>query len=124
MTCPCGGADFESCCGPILAGAPAVTAEQLMRSRFTAFARGEVGYLRDSWHPATRPRRLDLDEGLTWRRLQIVATGTGGAADQEGWVEFRASYRTSAGAHGVLHERSRFRRTRQGWRYLDGEFPD
>ena len=35
-----------------------------MRSRFSAFARGDAGYLLRSWHPSTRPTSLDLDDGL------------------------------------------------------------
>ena len=38
--CPCGsGLAYEACCGPIIAGAPAATAEALMRSRYSAYAR-------------------------------------------------------------------------------------
>jgi SEC-C motif-containing protein len=112
--CPCGsGATYEACCGPVHAGAPAATAEALMRSRFSAFVLGLGPYLLASWHPSTRPAELELDEDVTWRRLQIVD----GAAET---VEFRASYRTSAGA-GLLHERSRFVRENGHWFYLDGE---
>src|SRR5690606_23454448 len=44
MRCPCTSGDlFDACCGPILAGERrAPTAERLMRSRFTAFARGDA----------------------------------------------------------------------------------
>ncbi|MGB5112110.1 MAG: YchJ family metal-binding protein [Mycobacterium sp.] len=49
-------------------------------------------YLLHSWHPSTRPARLDLDDAITWRRLQIVDTQAGGADDATGVVEFRAQY--------------------------------
>jgi SEC-C motif-containing protein len=91
-----------------------------MRSRFSAFALRLPAYLLDSWHPGTRPVALDLDDGMQWRRLQIVDTVGGGAADETGIVEFRASYRSPEGA-GVLHERSRFTRLEGRWRYVDGE---
>lgn len=91
-----------------------------MRSRFSAFALGLAPYLLASWHPSTRPGSLDLDDGVTWRRLQIVDTVAGGEADDEGVVEFRASYRDADGA-GLLHERSRFSRVDGGWAYLDGD---
>jgi len=94
-----------------------------MRSRFTAFARGDLAHLERSWHPSTRPADLDLDTDTVWRRLQIVDTVAGGPEHAEGVVEFRASYRAPAGA-GVLHERSRFTRLEELWVYLDGEqFP-
>ena len=62
-TCPCGGGDFDTCCGPALAGAVwPTTAEALMRSRYTAFAVGDVDHLWRTWHPRTRPAELTLDE--------------------------------------------------------------
>ena len=90
-----------------------------MRSRFAAFALRLEPYLLSSWHPSTRPRTLDLDDGTVWRRLQIVDTVAGGPADAEGVVEFRASFRSPEGA-GLLHERSRFVRFEGRWVYLDG----
>ena len=99
------------------------TAEELMRSRFDAFARGDAEHLRASWHPSTRPAQLDLDDDVEWRRLQIVDTVAGGPDDAEGVVEFRASYRGPEGA-GLLHERSRFVRHEGRWVYLDGVLLD
>jgi len=91
-----------------------------LRSRFSAFARGLDGYLIASWHPSTRPARLELDPDVVWRRLQLVDTVAGGPDDAEGVVEFRASYRDASGA-GLLHERSRFVRVDGRWVYLDGD---
>ena len=91
-----------------------------MRSRFTAFALGLAPYLLATWHPSTRPAALDLDDDLTWRRLQIVDAVAGGEGDAEGIVEFRASYRGPDGA-GLLHERSRFVRAGGRWSYVDGD---
>lgn len=56
-TCPCGlPAAYDDCCGRLHRGqAPATTAEQLMRSRYSAFAVGDEAYLLRSWHPTTRP---------------------------------------------------------------------
>jgi SEC-C motif-containing protein len=97
------------------------SAEALMRSRFSAFARGRADYLLSSWHPETRPKALDLDEQIMWRRLQIVDTEAGRPDDDTGIVEFRAQYLQDGQRH-ILHERSRFRRVRDGsWRYVDGE---
>jgi SEC-C motif domain protein len=121
--CPCGsGQDYAECCGPLHRGtARAATAVALMRSRFSAFARGRADYLLSSWHPSTRPRRLDLDDAVTWRRLQIVDTEAGGADDAAGVVEFRARYERDGKRH-ILHERSRFRRAGDGaWQYVDGD---
>ena len=61
---------FGECCGPLLDGAPAPSAERLMRSRYTAFAVGDAGYLVRTWHPRTRPSDVDLD-GTVWEGLVI-----------------------------------------------------
>ena len=119
--CPCGtGLTYPACCGRLHEGAAdAATAEQLMRSRYSAFALGEAGYLLSTWHPRTRPRTLRLPEGVTWTSLAVLATSAGRLLDAEGTVEFRASYRTADGP-GAQHERSRFARVDGRWRYLDG----
>lgn len=121
-SCPCGtGRAYIECCGPLHTGArTAPTAVALMRSRFSAFAVGDIGYLLSSWHPDTRPAQLELDEAITWRRLQIVDTDAGGEGDAVGIVEFRAQY-VDGGSRHILHERSRFERVKGEWRYLDGE---
>ncbi|MFC0531221.1 YchJ family protein [Phytohabitans kaempferiae] len=95
------------------------TAEGLMRSRFEAFRDGDAAWLLASWHPSTRPARLDLADNPTWRRLQIVDTVDGGPDDAEGVVEFRASYLVD-GASRVRQERSRFVREGGRWYYVDG----
>ncbi|WP_093774597.1 YchJ family protein [Streptomyces sp. yr375] len=125
--CPCGLSEsYEACCGRFHAGAVgggaptgAPTAEALMRSRYSAFVKGDAGYLLRTWHPRTRPAGLELDPGMRWTGLEILATADGSAFHATGTVEFRASYRG-----GALHERSRFERVAGAWVYVDGEFPE
>ena len=122
--CPClSGLPFAECCEPVLRGErPAPTAEALMRSRFTAFARGDVAWLQASWHPGTRPEALDLGDDLEWRRLDILDTAAGGPFDDAGEVEFVATWRSrGTGERGRLHERSRFVREGGRWLYVDGD---
>jgi SEC-C motif-containing protein len=118
-TCPCGlGEPLAACCGRLHDGRTrAATAEQLMRSRFSAFAIGEEAYLLSSWHPSTRPERLGLDSAREWTRLEIVGRTGGGPFDTEGTVEFRAHYRIGA-EPGVQHEDSRFVREDGAWLYV------
>ncbi|MFI7608387.1 YchJ family protein [Micromonospora sp. NPDC049366] len=120
--CPCGsGRPYAACCGPLHAGdADAPTAEALMRSRFSAFAVGDAGYLLRSWHERTRPGSLDLDPAQRWTRLEIVDVVRGGLLDSGGTVEFHAHYRL-AGRPGTVTERSRFVRADGRWVYLDAE---
>lgn len=113
------------CCGPLHRGEEqAVTAEALMRSRFSAFARALPDYLLRTWHGSTRPATLELDAGTTWTRLRILRVGLGGPQDTTGTVEFRAHFR-SDGERGAQTEHSRFLREGGRWRYLDdqGETP-
>ena len=96
-----------------------MTAGELMRSRFSAFAAGDEAYLLRTWHPATRPERVGFDDGMRWTRLEIVREEAGGPDDDKGVVEFRAHY--VAGAEpGELHEVSRFVRRDGGWVYVRG----
>jgi len=97
------------------------TAEELMRSRFAAFRNGDAAWLLRTWHPTTRPAELDLADNPRWRGLQIVETVDGGAGDDQGVVEFRATYLIEGGDIGVLHERSRFVREGGRWFYVDGD---
>ncbi|MGY1754109.1 YchJ family protein [Blastococcus sp. SYSU D01042] len=119
--CPCGtGLPYAECCGPLHAGtSTAATAEQLMRSRYSAFAVGDPAYLLTTWHPRTRPPSLELDPGLRWVGLDVLATRDGGLLAAEGTVEFRATW-VAGGQRGEQHEVSRFVRDDGAWRYLDG----
>lgn len=90
-----------------------------MRSRYTAFSVGDARYLLATWHPTTRPDRLELDPDIRWTGLEILDTQRGGERDATGVVEFRAHWRTPAD-RGVLHERSRFTRPQGAWMYVDG----
>jgi SEC-C motif domain protein len=118
QACPCGvGDDYGSCCGRLHNGEPARTAEQLMRSRYSAFAVGDAGYLLRTWHPAGRPRTLTLDPAQRWTRLAVLETNDGGLFDGAGTVRFRAMY-TAGGQRGALDETSRFVRDGGRWLYL------
>ena len=120
-SCPCGLPEaYENCCGQFHSGAAAApTAEALMRSRYAAFVRRDAGYLLRTWHPRTRPERLDLDPRMRWTGLEVLGTTEGSAFHSTGTVTFRASYKG-----GALHERSRFERVGGAWVYVDGDFLD
>jgi SEC-C motif-containing protein len=119
--CPCGtGLPYAECCGRLHDGsASAATAEALMRSRYSAFAVGDAGYLLETWHPTTRPPTLRLDRDVRWTGLDVLATTGGSLLAAEGTVEFRAHH-VVHGVAGSQHENSRFRREDGRWHYLDG----
>ena len=98
-----------------------------MRSRYSAFALGEVDHLlrtQPSEEPEDARRRalLETCRQVRWQRLEILATEAGGPTDRIGTVTFRAHYRQGA-VRGVMQERSRFGRRGESlegdWLYLE-----
>lgn len=122
--CPCGGgAIYEACCAPFIRGdARAPTAEALMRSRYTAYARRAIDYLVET-DTSTGP---DLEEGVrAWAsrveftKLEVLRVVAGGEDDEDGLVEFRAHYLDGDRVQ-VQHERSRFVRRDGRWLFDRG----
>ena len=120
--CWCGsGVVEQGCCAPLLAGeAQAATAEALMRSRYSAYATGNVDYLVATWYPVTCPAELELDADQRWLGLKVLATQAGGVEDLEGMVEFVARYKVDGRGHR-LHEVSHFQKVGARWLYVGGE---
>ncbi|MEV7804232.1 YchJ family metal-binding protein [Microbispora sp. NPDC088329] len=117
--CPCGlPVGYGECCGRFHAGQAAPTAEALMRSRFCAFAVEDESYLLRTWHPATRPPRVEFEQGMRWTGLEIEAVTGGSPIHTDGTVTFRARY-AYRGQPGEMRERSRFVRHEGAWVYLD-----
>ena len=66
-----------------------------------------------------RPADVRTDPSLSWTGLEVLATTGGGADEQQGTVEFRASWRVGT-QDGRLWEDSRFERRGGRWVYVDG----
>ncbi len=125
MQCPCGSGKPEAaCCARYHAGEPAPTALALMRSRYTAYVRGEIAYLLATHDDTTRPRDpapiAKWSRETEWQGLEIVATEAGGETDDTGIVEFIARGNTN-GQPFAQRERSRFRKRDGAWFYVDGK---
>ena len=89
-----------------------------MRSRYSAFVRGDVPYLLTTWHASHRPATLELEAGAKWLGLEIRRHRMTGEHSAE--VEFVARFRV--GGRAVRqHEHSRFVREDGRWYYLDGD---
>jgi SEC-C motif-containing protein len=126
--CPCGsGRNYSECCEPLHNGAQAAaSAEALMRSRYSAYVKGQIGYLGESLHP---DHRDDYDEQATrrwaqkaeWTGLEVRSTEAGSSED-EAVVEFVANYRENGKPHRH-HEFGHFVRNEGRWYYLDGSPP-
>ncbi|MDB5849223.1 MAG: hypothetical protein JWP29_2975 [Rhodoferax sp.] len=90
-----------------------------MRSRYSAFVLEDTAYLRATWHPSTRPARLDFDAKVKWLGLQVKDHRR--SDDDHAEVEFVARQRDASGRAVRLHERSRFVREQGCWFYVDGD---
>lgn len=125
--CPCGSnRPYAECCEPVIKGKrSATTAEELMRSRYSAYATGEVSHVLRSSHPNLR-KTLDENatrqwsEGAEWERIEIRNIEKGTEDDSEGTVEFVAHF-TEDGIKRTHHEISHFTKFRGRWYYNDGE---
>ncbi len=125
--CPCGsGQAYSECCEPIIKGERAAeTPEQVMRARYSAYAKVETDYLQASLHP---DKKDDHDpestrhwaENAEWHGLEIIKIEDGGPEDNEGDVEFRASY-THKGERETHHELAHFSKEEDAWYYVEGE---
>ena len=124
-SCPCGSHKlFTNCCQAYIAGHSwPETAEQLMRSRYTAHVIVAIDYLWDTWSPEQRLRSSKADilqwaQSCDWLGLQILSTHKGNTGDQEGLVEFLAIFRHN-GQLQKHHEKSLFRKNLGKWVYVD-----
>ena len=110
--CPCGsGLPYAQCCGPLLSmERQAATAEELMRSRYTAHVFVNAEHLWRTWDGRTRPEQVQLDD-TRWLGLEIREVVDGGVDDATGVVDFVARHEG-----GELAERSAF--TRRGGRWF------
>jgi len=125
--CPCdSGKEYDACCGPIINGSKeAPTAEALMRSRYSAYAKGAVDHLTDSLHPDHRdgydPASVkQWADNADWLKLEVVNTSAGGENDNQGTVEFIATYREEGITH-AHHEVAEFSRLNGKWYFTDGK---
>lgn len=123
--CPCGSEhSYDSCCMPFHYGRTKPgTAEQLMRSRYSAYFFRLSDYLVESTHPDNRTPKLKEEfesniHEINWRYLKILNRSKGGPDDKVGKVEFVAGY-FGTDRPEEFHERSRFRKFKGNWKYLD-----
>lgn len=94
-----------------------------MRSRYTAYVRRDARHLLRTWHPKTRPKKIELQHDTTqWLGLRIRDVQAGTETDNEGIVEFAAEFQVQKEIR-VMIERSHFVKSEQGWLYVDGADP-
>ncbi len=123
--CPCkSGKDFEICCQPFLKGKTLPeTAEQLMRSRYSAYATKSIQYLKDTLWPRYQKafNLIEVTEYAAqtqWIGLEILETNKGQAGDAKGSVLFCAKY-LAHGRLGQQTELSLFKKRQGRWYYVE-----
>ena len=116
---------YEDCCGVLHSDKRvAQTAEDLMRSRYSAFVLADVDYIMRTYAAETRPNG-ERDEikrwaaSVMWLGLQVISTQKGKAGDKEGRVKFKALYSEAGKIHEMVED-SFFRFENGKWYYVDG----
>lgn len=124
MNCYCGSLKtFVNCCEKVHKNlAEAKTAEQLMRSRYSAFVVANGDYLMASHHTKTRSLKekksiVSWAKSVQWIKLEILKTTKGSLNDSEGTVTFNA-YFYEGGNVEIIHEKSAFIKEDSNWKYL------
>lgn len=122
--CICGSKKtYESCCGRFLEhGQHAKTPEQLMRSRYSAYALGGYGqYLLKTWLPSMAQGLNEIElsqKSRDWCGLDILDKSQQG---DNGMVEFVAHYNLPEGGQSAQKEKSIFKRINGQWLYVGAE---
>ena len=131
QACPCdSGKKFKKCCRRILEGSPATTPEMLMRSRYTAYATGEIDHILATTHPQSPHHQADQErwrqetrqfcEQTVFTRLEVQSSREDG---DQGWVLFTA-HLEQAGQKIPMQEHSSFLRVDGRWLYVRAEPAD
>ena len=120
--CFCGSnTPFENCCKPYIDGNKKVaTAENLMRSRYSAYIIVAIDYLIATTHSSQRKyySKSDLRTWAVcnqWLKLEVIASTTT-------TVEFKAHYLDVNKTAQMHHEKSTFVFEEDCWFYVDGLF--
>lgn len=126
--CPCGsGKKYKKCCRVYHMGVPAPTPEKLMRSRYTAYAAGNMTYIMATTHPESEWHR---ENAAQWEK---ELTGLTGSSEYVGLVVHSAPEPNSDSGEVTFTakimqnsedisftEHSRFKKHDERWKYVDG----
>lgn len=123
LACPCGLGLYQQCCAPLHLGQiSAQSAEQLMRSRYSAFAKYEIDYILKTTAVGQQVA-LDVTAIADWAKsnewLQLEIIQANDKIDKNhAQVEFKAHYHDGEKAQ-IHHELSYFVKFQQHWYFLD-----
>ena len=126
IICPCGKNNklYKDCCFLVHADINnALTAEDLMRSRYSAFVLCNGDYLLQSHSKQFRDastihNTIRWSRSVVWSHLEIISISNGLKNDSEGTVEFKAFFK-ERNKIKCIHENSLFIKEDYHWVYLD-----
>jgi len=122
----CSGKAFEVCCKPFIDGIRKPgSAEELMRSRYSAYATLAVDYIIQTTHISTRKQYNSKSirewAGTSrWLKLEVLNMQEGTENDSSGKVEFKAYFKDAFGINHVHHEYSTFAKENKIWFFVEG----
>lgn len=123
----CSGSMYDVCCKPFIEDIThPLTAEQLMRSRYTAYVLIDVPYILKTTHPTTREYYnaesiKNWASSSIWEKLEVLSTEKGSERDQIGYVEFKAYYSEKKMIKHIHHEYSLFEKIDTVWYFVEGK---
>lgn len=123
QSCPCGSKSYSNCCEPLHLGQiKAQTAEQLMRSRYSAFAKHVIDYIIETTASGQqqfldRQAITDWSKANRWLKLEVVQSNEK-LDKHHALVEFKAHYHDGKQTH-IHHELSHFVKNQAIWYFLD-----
>jgi len=123
----CSGDAYAHCCEPFLENIThPETAEELMRSRYSAYVLAKVDYILNSTHSSTRKSysASSIKKWATsskWLKLEIMDTEDGTIHDTKGRVVFKAYYLNEKNFPQIHLEDSSFIKENGRWYFLKGE---
>jgi SEC-C motif-containing protein len=122
--CPCGSEKTYALCCKIAHDNPMFisTAEQLMRSRYTAFTKVMGEYLVQTHHSSTvhSVNQQELEnwaKSVKWVKLEVLNSTSGQSNDETGTVEFKAHFKEGFRS-SLIHENSFFEKEFGVWKYV------
>lgn len=147
QSCPCGSGDiYGTCCQPFHIGERrCLSMTDVLRSRYTAFAYRNIGYIMSTTHETCRDYRTDrvawatdmnrngMFDSFDFVNLSIIGEEEISANNEnEGYVEFKVTFQAKkragddesvVGQRTVIMERSRFLRnpSDNSWSYASGD---
>lgn len=123
--CPCGSKkDFSECCELYISGKQsAQTPEALMRSRYSAYTKGNISYIQKTMC-GTASQGFNANKAKKWAKkshwLGLKVIKIHQENRKKGYVEFIARYRIKQ-KENKIRECSEFHYIDNCWYYVDGK---